>query len=71
MLAPVLPFVIGTLPGTADDPITALAKIPVPLIFIHGTADRVIPLSHSEALHAAAGPNAQLWRVPGMSDHRP
>lgn len=65
VLAPVLPFVIGSLPGTADDPLAALAKIPVPLIFIHGTDDRVIPIAHSDALHAAAGPNAQFWRVPG------
>lgn len=63
-LALVVPLVAGSLPPTEDDPIVALAKIRVPLIFVHGTRDRVIPAAHSEALHAAAAADAQLWLVP-------
>jgi len=63
-LALIVPLVAGALPPTSDDPVTALAKIRVPLIFVHGTRDRVIPAEHSKTLHAAAAPDAQLWLVP-------
>ncbi|HWI60364.1 MAG TPA: alpha/beta hydrolase [Symbiobacteriaceae bacterium] len=38
-----------------------------PLLLIHGTADRVIPVAESEKLMAAAAGNplAELWVVPG------
>jgi fermentation-respiration switch protein FrsA (DUF1100 family) len=64
-LALMLPMALPMLPGAADDPVTALARISVPLLFVHGTADRVVPVSHSDALVAAArGPHAFL-RVEG------
>ncbi len=46
--------------------IPALAR--KPLMFIHGTADGVIPCSQSEALAKASGGRGALWLVPGM-DH--
>ena len=45
------------------DPVTALKSIDLPLIFIHGTRDSVIPHANSDALHAAA-PASRLWKIP-------
>ncbi len=45
-------------------PIDAVARIDRPLLFIHGDADRVIPVSHSRRL-AAAAPDAELLIGPG------
>lgn len=36
-----------------------------PLLLIHGERDRTIPVFHSRRLAAAAGPQAELWVVPG------
>ena len=36
---------------------------PTPLLLIHGTADRVIPYRHAEALFAAAREPKQLWTI--------
>jgi pimeloyl-ACP methyl ester carboxylesterase len=55
------------LPGSDKDPVMALKSIQVPLIFVHGTRDGVIPHANSDALQAAA-PGSQLWKVPG-ADH--
>jgi len=52
----------------ADDipsPLEAIASIgPRPLLLMHGTDDRVIPVAHTHALHAAA-PFAELWILEG------
>ena len=67
-LAALVPLVVGALPTTDQDPIAALARVSVPLIFVHGTRDRVIPHGHSAALHAAATSTQYLWTVPD-GDH--
>lgn len=54
VLAPFLPLALPLLPGADKDPLTALARIDVPLLFVHGRADRVIPFKHSGQLFAAA-----------------
>jgi fermentation-respiration switch protein FrsA (DUF1100 family) len=54
VLAPFLPLALPLLPGADKDPVTALARIDVPLLFVHGRADQVIPFKHSEQLYAAA-----------------
>jgi pimeloyl-ACP methyl ester carboxylesterase len=41
------------------------AIAPRPLLIVHGDADRYFPLTHAEAL-AAAAPEAQLWIETGM-----
>jgi fermentation-respiration switch protein FrsA (DUF1100 family) len=64
VLAPLLPLALPMLPKAADDPVTALAAVRVPLLIVHGTADEVIPFSHGERL-AAAAPRAQFVRVDG------
>jgi fermentation-respiration switch protein FrsA (DUF1100 family) len=63
ILAPVVPFVMGALPGPEKDPASALAAIHVPLIFVHGTRDAVIAHHHSGQLHEAAKSPRELWTV--------
>ncbi|HEX5052056.1 MAG TPA: alpha/beta fold hydrolase [Planctomycetota bacterium] len=46
------------------------ARLAVPTLVVHGTADEVIPHRHSERFFAAvADPRKELWVVPG-GDHR-
>ena len=52
------------------DPFPNLARIPRtrgPVLVFHGTADRVIPFSHGEAVAAAAGDRGRFVPVPGAS----
>ena len=65
VLAPFLPLALPMLPPAADDPVTALAAVQVPLVFVHGTRDQVIKPAHSERLYAAAREPKQLLRVEG------
>lgn len=65
LLAPLLPLALPALPGPERDPVTALAQIDTPLLFIHGTADSIVPLAHSERLLAAAREPRRLLRVEG------
>ena len=52
--------------SNALSPEDTLADIaPVPILFLHGTADLVIPHHHSEILYAAAGEPKQLILIPG------
>jgi len=47
------------------NPIKTVASLaPVPLLVIHGTADRVIPYARGKALFEAAGEPKQMWTVP-------
>jgi len=63
--------VLPSLPPAADDPIGALAHIRLPLLYVHGSADRVVPVSHTDALAAATpGPHAVL-RVDGAQHMEP
>jgi len=68
VLAPVAAVAVGVLPPEERDPIAALKTIRVPLLFVHGKRDSVIPFRYSEELHAVAGPPSELWLVPG-ADH--
>jgi len=47
------------------------AVSPIPLLFIHGTADRVIPLAHSKRLMADAREPRRLVEVPGAGHLEP
>lgn len=50
-------------------PIDAVAALsPRPLLLIHGSADRLIPVSHAHAIFAAANEPKQLWICEG-ADH--
>jgi fermentation-respiration switch protein FrsA (DUF1100 family) len=63
ILAPLAPLLMRAFPGPDKDPITALQKVKVPLIFVHGTRDAVIAHDHSTQLHAAAHAPKELWTV--------
>ncbi len=65
VLAPLLPLALPWLPPRERDPIAMLDQIDMPLLFVHGTADAVIPFKHSERLHAAARGPKRLIRVEG------
>jgi fermentation-respiration switch protein FrsA (DUF1100 family) len=41
------------------------AIAPRPILFIHGTADDIVPFSHFEELYAAAGTPKDAWTLPG------
>jgi uncharacterized protein len=46
-------------------PLPVVSKIsPIPLLIIHGDKDQIVPLSHGEALFAAAGQPKEMWVVP-------
>ncbi|MFY9342659.1 MAG: alpha/beta fold hydrolase [Planctomycetota bacterium] len=56
--------------ATALDENGLPARLPVPVLMVHGTADDVIPVRASERFFAAiAHPRKELWLVPG-GDHR-
>jgi len=65
VLAPFLPLALPLLPPAGRDPIAALERIDVPLLFLHGTSDAVIPFKHSEQLFAAAREPKRFIRVEG------
>ena len=52
---------------TVDDqysPIYAIPSVsPIPLLIIHSVHDPIVPLSHAEALYAAAQQPKSLWRI--------
>jgi pimeloyl-ACP methyl ester carboxylesterase len=51
------------------EPIRMVALVePVPLLLIHGEADRTVPIADGRRLAAAAGPSAEHWIVLG-ADH--
>lgn len=55
-----------------SDEVSAVAVVaqvaPVPLLFIHGEHDRVIPVRHSDRLFEAAREPKTYWRIPRL-DH--
>lgn len=46
-------------------PLEAIRAAHIPVLLIHGTADRNIPPHHSRELHAANPAMTRLWLVPG------
>jgi fermentation-respiration switch protein FrsA (DUF1100 family) len=52
------------------EPVRWVGQIaPRPILFIHGDRDQYVPPADFAALVAAAGPTAEVWRVPEAS-HR-
>jgi uncharacterized protein len=53
---------------TVDNGYSPAASIkalsPIPVLFIHGDQDLVVPLHHSQRLYESAGQPKQLWVVP-------
>ena len=59
----------GDLRATEPGRIIGLVE-PVPLLLIHGSADRTVPAAAGRRLAAAAGPSAEHWEVPGAEHGR-
>jgi len=64
---PLARFLAWSLISDSDCPLNAIATIKRPVLIVHGTADRIIPVSHSRRLTEAAG-NATLIEYEG-GDH--
>jgi fermentation-respiration switch protein FrsA (DUF1100 family) len=46
-------------------PVDVVGRIaPRPILFIHGTADDIVPYSHFDELYAAAGEPKEAWTLP-------
>jgi len=56
------------LPQTVDNDFSPAASVhavsPIPLLFIHGERDSVVPLEHSRRLYARAAQPKEIWVVP-------
>lgn len=56
------------LPQTVDNDFSPAASVhavsPIPLLFIHGERDSVVPLEHSKRLYARAAQPKEIWVVP-------
>ncbi|MCI0705757.1 MAG: alpha/beta hydrolase, partial [Planctomycetia bacterium] len=57
-----------TLMRTRFDNLSKIGRCTRPVFFVHGTADRVVPFSHSEQLFAAANEPKHFVRLEGV-DH--
>lgn len=74
LIAPIALWLAGVRLGgislRAADPLPDVARIsPRPVLFIHGSEDRYVPVPDQEAIFAAAGEPKSLWRVEGAG-HR-
>lgn len=58
-------YVVPSLPGRVSDPVSVMARLRMPVLLLHGESDRVVPIDHSERLHAAATGPKQLIRIRG------
>jgi len=61
-LYPIAPLFLTTHYDAAD---SVAAVSPRPILFIHGDADRIVPIAMSQDLYAAAQEPKTLWIVPG------
>lgn len=66
VLSLISPMAEAGLPQRDKDPVKAIARLQMPLLLLHGESDRVVPISHSERLHAAAiaTQRKELLRIP-------
>lgn len=57
---------LGWTISDAYAPVAVIDRIaPVPLLILHGDADRVVPPHHADRLHAAAGEPKRVWHLAG------
>lgn len=56
------------LPQTVDNDFSPVASVhavsPIPLLFIHGERDSIVPVAHSQRLYARAAEPKEIWLVP-------
>ncbi len=62
---PIFPSVLA---GRRFDNLRRIAEVRAPVLFIHGDADRLIPIGMGRALAARAGQVRDFWVIPG-ADH--
>jgi dipeptidyl aminopeptidase/acylaminoacyl peptidase len=55
----------------ALSPREAIGHVAVPMLVLHGTADRVVPFSHALELVAASHAHARLLPLPGLDHNAP
>jgi len=65
VLGLIAPLAVASLPPATSDPLAALGRIGLPLLFLHGDQDRVISIRNSEQLHAAAVGPKHFVRIAG------
>ncbi|MFC1468053.1 alpha/beta hydrolase [Verrucomicrobiota bacterium] len=59
---PLIPLIVRQ----TYSPIKAVKDIsPIPILFIHGTKDKIVPCYHSERLFEKAGEPKALWKIEG------
>lgn len=51
--------------ANAVSPLEAVKTLRIPLFIVHGTDDKLIKPSYSEAVYAQAHPPKELWLIPG------
>lgn len=59
------PIVRDTLPGDEDDPVTAIARVGVPVWIVQGDTDRTVPFDQGQRLYRAAREPKTWVPVPG------
>jgi pimeloyl-ACP methyl ester carboxylesterase len=58
-------FPAGRLVRDRYENLQKIPRVDAPVLILHGSRDRLIPIAHAEAL-AAAAPGAELVRFPGF-----
>lgn len=62
LIRPLIPLILRQ----THSPIDVVANIsPTPILFIHGTQDKIVPYYHAERLFKKAGAPKALWRIDG------
>lgn len=51
-------------------PLRSLRGVRVPIYFVHGQEDELVPVSEGQALYASCAGRKQWWAVPGASHYR-
>lgn len=65
LLWPLRPLMLPLLPGDDIDPISHVADLPMPLLFLHSRDDGIVPFKHSEALYQAATAPKSFYPLSG------
>jgi uncharacterized protein len=60
---------VGFLVTQRFDNIERIDEVNIPILFVHGTADTIVPFAMGERLHAAAKAKKRLLRAEGGSHH--
>jgi len=58
-------FPVGLILNQHFDSLNRVRSLPMPILYIHGMADSIIPYQMSQSLHASTRSEKQLYLVPG------